>query len=188
MRVLASFLKARAPIPFKHEAVLDKWKYDEEIKPVEPVRPAVQAAVWALSELNRNRHPKSSEPRFQLKDVDLRHLPMQGLHLQNLDLSSALLVGADLSSCDLSNSKVYSTFIMSANFTGAILSGADFRFSRVDPSTTFSGATVQNTDFSGSRSGKEGDQNRITELTVDPDVIGKPAAFGEWKFRLDPKK
>jgi hypothetical protein len=185
--VLTSFIKARAPIPYKHELPPSDWKYDEEINSVERTRPSLQAAMVALSELNQRRVFKGKENRVQLRDVDLRFLKLPKSELQNVDLSSSLLVDTDFTGSNLSNCRAYSAWIMGANFRGATLKGADFRDTRVDPSVDFSGASVDSmTDFTKSRAYKA--SVVVTELTVNPDVKGTPTASEAWKFKFDPNK
>jgi len=126
--------------------------------------------MWALSELNNKRVPNSTE-RFELKDVDLRYVPLRGSQLQDMDFFNDLPVGADMNTCDFTNTKFYSSFVFSANSMNAKLKGADFRDSRLDPSTNFSGAFVEGADVTESKSFKP--DVTLTQITVNPMVIGK---------------
>jgi hypothetical protein len=111
--------------------------------------PDVQAAVTVLG----RRIILTTDPRLDLRRVDLRRADLQGLDLHNANLAGAQLIGATLSNArlqgaNLRNAQLQWTMLtnaqlQNANLTGAILVSAELR------GANLAGAQLQSANLVG---------------------------------------
>src|ERR1700730_9898264 len=122
--------------------------------PVSPrSRPNIQAAMLALSELNRNNWKARFPSSITLKDVDLRDLSFQGYCFDGLDFSGCLLGNSDFSKASMQESfKAHNAYFEEAILRGVHFETADLKAIHVDGFTDFSDAYVENMEIDGATS------------------------------------
>lgn len=125
---------------------------------------------------------------YDLSEMDLSNLTIEGAIFNNVDLSSSSFSDSQLTevkfiNCDLTSVDFTRTKIIECNFSESILNGADFSYSTVNycgfPDSDMAGAIVMESDLSNSDFSMSENLNasRYDDTTVWPDSEYLPDDF-----------
>jgi uncharacterized protein YjbI with pentapeptide repeats len=101
---------------------------------------------------SKDKLPKTSEGKVDLKEVTLNGFNLSGLNLDNVDLKGAELVGADLSGSSLSGASLAKADLTGANLNNVNLSYATLAKAKLN-NASLCRATLTSVDFEGATMG-----------------------------------